>query len=110
MATSKDTVAAALDALAPLDVRSRAMFGEYVVYCDDKVVLLICDDRVHIKPTAAVEAYAARFESEPPFPGARNHPILDDGFMADASAFRALVQETANLLPKPRPKSKKKKK
>jgi TfoX/Sxy family transcriptional regulator of competence genes len=32
MSTSKETVAEILDALAPLNVRARAMFGEYGLY------------------------------------------------------------------------------
>ncbi len=38
MATSKDTVAYVLEQLEPLDVRARAMFGEYGFYCDNKIV------------------------------------------------------------------------
>ena len=42
MSTSKKTVASILEQLEPLDVRARAMFGEYGLYCDEKIVGLIC--------------------------------------------------------------------
>jgi hypothetical protein len=32
-------------------VRFRKMFGEFAVYCDDKVVALVCDDQLFVKPT-----------------------------------------------------------
>ena len=35
-------------------VSARRMFGEYGVYCDGRIVGLICDDTFFIKPTAAL--------------------------------------------------------
>ena len=35
-----------LEQLAPLPVRARAMFDEHGLYCDEKVVALICVDQV----------------------------------------------------------------
>lgn len=32
-------------------VRYRKMFGEYCLYCDEKVVALICDNKFFVKPT-----------------------------------------------------------
>jgi TfoX/Sxy family transcriptional regulator of competence genes len=29
------------------------MFGEYAIYCNEKVVALVCDNQVFVKPTAA---------------------------------------------------------
>ena len=51
MSTSKETVARILEQLEPLDVRARAMFGEYGLYCDEKIVGLICGDVLFVKPT-----------------------------------------------------------
>lgn len=38
MATRKGTSEFVLDQLDPLNVRVRAMFGEYALYCDEKTV------------------------------------------------------------------------
>ena len=47
MATSADYLAFVLEQLPPLwDVRSRKMFGEYMVYLNEKPVLLVCDNTV----------------------------------------------------------------
>ena len=35
------------------DIRARAMFGEYGLYCQDKLVALLCDRQLLVKPTAA---------------------------------------------------------
>ena len=103
MATSKDTVAYVLEQLEPLDVRARAMFGEYGFYCDDKIVGLICNDTVFIKPTPASDGMS----EAPPYPSTKNYRVTDDALVADSESFRALVQATADALPAPKPKSKK---
>ncbi|MCC3506339.1 MAG: TfoX/Sxy family protein [Microcoleus sp. PH2017_19_SFW_U_A] len=33
-------------------VSFKKMFGEYAIYCDEKVVALVCDNQLFIKPTA----------------------------------------------------------
>ncbi|MEO0663013.1 MAG: TfoX/Sxy family protein, partial [Planctomycetota bacterium] len=101
------TVEVVLVRLGPLDVRARAMFGEFALYCDDKVVALVCDERVFLKPTAAAEETGRDFELGPPYPGAKDHLILDDAFLGDGPALRSLVQATADLLAKPRPRRRK---
>ncbi len=44
MSTSKETIALLTESLEPLPVRTRAMFGEYGLYCEEKVVGFVCDD------------------------------------------------------------------
>ena len=46
MVTSKQTIADLLAQLEPLDVRARAMFGEYALYLGEKVVALKADDAI----------------------------------------------------------------
>jgi TfoX/Sxy family transcriptional regulator of competence genes len=38
-------------------IRSRKMFGEYALYCDDKVVALVCDNQLFVKVTDAGRAF-----------------------------------------------------
>ena len=45
MHTTEATIQELLELIAPAgDVRARKMFGEYAVYCDEKVVALVCRD------------------------------------------------------------------
>jgi len=108
VSTSKDVIASLLEALAPLRVRARAMFGGYGFYCDEKIVALVCDDRFFLKPTAAVDALAIELEACPAYPGSRDYLIVDDRFMQDRAQFQRLVQATADALPAPKPKKPKK--
>jgi DNA transformation protein len=50
-----------VDALLPLEARVRPMFGGYCVYIDGKVVGLVCDGRIFVKPSnedALLNGYA----------------------------------------------------
>lgn len=100
MSTSKETVAFLLEQLEPLNARARAMFGEYGVYVDEKIIILLCDDTAFIKPTPA----SAGFELGPPYAGAKDYAIVPAEVLEDADAMRALAKATADALPAPKPK------
>jgi DNA transformation protein len=101
MNTSKETIAYLLEQLEPLDVRAKAMFGEYAIYVNEKITALVCDDTVFLKPTPAT----ADLEEGPPYPGAKNQRIVPSSVIEDADVFRALVAATADALPAPKPKA-----
>jgi TfoX/Sxy family transcriptional regulator of competence genes len=100
MATAKQTVEYILEQLEPLNVRSRAMFGEFCLWCDDKVVALICDDTLFLKPTRASEDRGMR-EAEA-YPGSKFFRVVDQAIIDDSDTFRELVHKTADALPIPR--------
>lgn len=102
MATSPATVAHILDLLGP-ECRARAMFGEYALYCDDKVVALICDDSLYLKDLPAVRALIPDPATGAPYPGAKPH-VLGDALLDEPERLRAAVRALAAALPAPRPK------
>jgi TfoX/Sxy family transcriptional regulator of competence genes len=80
MATQKETVEFILAKLRhPSRFSARAMFGEYALYADGKVVALICDDRMYVKILPASDELARKCEQGPPYPGAKPHYIVDEG-------------------------------
>ncbi len=86
-------------------VRYRKMFGEYAIYANDKVVALVCDNRLFVKPTDAGKAYIGDFVEAPAYPGAKPSLLIEDG-IEDAEWLSALIKITERVLPVPRPKSK----
>lgn len=104
MATHKETVAEILDRLAPLNVRARAMFGEYGLYCDEKIVGLICDDMLFIKPSSVSEEVLGSEAMAPPYPGAKDYHVVDQERLDDPEWLRDVVQRSAHALPAPKPK------
>jgi TfoX/Sxy family transcriptional regulator of competence genes len=82
-------------------ITHRRMFGEFAVYCDGKVVALVCDNQFFLKPTAAGKALLDRVKEAPPYPGARPYYLIDSQ-LDDAEAAAAIVRATAEALPLPK--------
>lgn len=108
MATSKETVAFLLEQLAPLDVRARAMFGEYGLYCDEKVVGFICDELLFVKPSKGDADFGPQTVTAPPYPGAKDYWLVSGDQVGNVEWLQAFVQATADALPAPKPKPNKK--
>ena len=52
MLTKQSTIDYILDQLVDLEgVSAWKMFGEYALYCDGRVVALVCDDTLFVKIT-----------------------------------------------------------
>jgi len=81
----------------------RKMFGEYAVYCEGKVVALICDNQLFVKPTVAGRAYAGKVSEAPPYPGAKPFLLIDEK-LDDRPWLTALIAATERELPVPVPK------
>ena len=58
-------------------IRSRKMFGEYMVYVNDKPVVLVCDDTVFMKKLPCLEGLLGNNPTGAPYEGAKEHYILD---------------------------------
>ena len=94
-----------LEQLEPLNVRARAMFGEYALYCDEKVVALVCDNTVFLKPSPASASLGIHLVPAPPYPRAKDYFVIGEAIIADDEAFRRVIRETAAALPAPQPKA-----
>lgn len=79
-------------------ITSRKMFGEYAVYCDEKVVALICDNRLFVKPTGRGRAYIGEVVEAPPYPGAKLYFLIEDR-CDDRKWLSSLIRITARELP-----------
>ena len=88
------------------DVSFRKMFGEYAVYCGGKVVALVCDNQLFVKPTAAGRAFIGAPVEAPAYPGAKNSFRIEDAF-EDREWIAELIRITARELPAPKPKKSK---
>lgn len=108
MASERKTVDFILDQIAEAGtVSGKAMFGEYGLYCDGKMVAIVADDRLYIKPSAAGRAFAGGVEEAPPYPGARPYLLIDEERWDDREWLSELVRVSAEALPMPKPKARK---
>ena len=88
-------------------VERKKMFGESAIYLDGKVVALVCDNRVFVKPTDAGRAFVGTPDEAPPYPGAKGWFVVGDR-LDDADWVGALLRVTADALPLPKPRAAKK--
>ena len=87
-------------------ISHRQMFGEYVIYCDNKVVALVCDNKLFVKPTAGGREYIGNVVEAPPYPGAKLCFLIEDAY-EDQEWLSGLIMITAQELPLPKPRRKK---
>ena len=104
MGTRADTLRHLLDALAPLPLTARKMFGEYALYLDGKVVALVCDDQLFLKPTPGALSALPDCPQGHPYPGAKLHLLVTDALDDPDQVIAALKAIAADL---PAPKTKK---
>jgi TfoX/Sxy family transcriptional regulator of competence genes len=84
----------------------RKMFGEYALYLDGKVIALVCDNLLFVKPTPEGKAILGQTTDAPPYPGARLHFQVGDE-IDDRQRLRHLFEATFMALPMPKPKKSK---
>ena len=96
MATTKDYIEYVCERLHGAGgLRYRKMFGEYMVYINDKPVLLVCDNTVFVKIVPELAALMAGAERGLPYEGAKEHYILD---IDDTDLARQVVAVLENAL------------
>ena len=100
MATKQSTIDFIMEQVAAAGViRSRKMFGEYALYCDEKVVAFVCDDKLFVKITPkSLEIVGAGHEA-PAYPGSKPYLLIDEDFWDDREWMSELIRKTADDVP-----------
>jgi DNA transformation protein len=86
------------------NIRSRKMFGEYAIYCDDKVIALVCDNQLYLKITEPGRTAVRVQTLGKPYPGAKDSFVIDEEDWDDAEYLSHLARTTADALPTPKKK------
>lgn len=106
MATSQEYIEFVCEQLAGIDnVRYKKMFGEYMVYVNDKPVLLVCDNTVYVKKLPEIEELMSCAECGVPYDGAKEHYILD---IENRELTAMAVEILERITPVPKKKNMKK--
>jgi DNA transformation protein len=99
MSTSKQTIEFILSKLRDHRFTARAMFGEYALYVEGKVVALVCDDRLYVKIVPAAQALETECEKGNPYPGAKLHYLIEEGQLSTIHDLPALLLAVARSRP-----------
>jgi TfoX/Sxy family transcriptional regulator of competence genes len=102
MATQPSTVEFIVEQMANAGtVTARKMFGEYALYCEERLVALVCDDKLFIKPTTAGRAFMGQVTEAPPYKGAKPYLFVSGEQWDDRDWLAQLVKVSAAELPLP---------
>ncbi|MDO4948171.1 TfoX N-terminal domain-containing protein [Fibrobacter sp. UWH9] len=104
MSCSNEFIDFILDVLSDVgDVRAKKMFGDWMIYVDEKPVVLACDDMAYVKKLPEITDLMEEAECGVPYEGAREHYILE---MEQQSHVRDVVQKLVEVIPTPKKKRK----
>lgn len=108
MASDLNFVQFVIDQIEPArNISFRKMFGEYALYANGKVVALICDNQLFVKPTTAGRSFIGNVTEAPAYPGAKPSFLIEDQ-IEDRDWISKLIELTEHELPNPKPKKAKK--
>lgn len=85
------------------DIRYRKMFGEYMIYVNDKPVITVCDNTVFIKQLDCIARQMQDAKIGAPYQGAKPHYILD---IDNADFAREIIRQVEAATPLPKKKKK----
>lgn len=100
MSTQKETVEFILEKLGePKRFSARAMFGEYALYANGKVVGLICDDQLFVKIVPASQELEELCEKGEPYPGAKHQYVVEEDLLVKMPELPGILLAIAKSLP-----------
>lgn len=110
MATQKETIEFILEKLRDRKrFSARAMFGEYALYANGKVVALVCDDQLYVKLLPTSSQLENVCEKGSPYPGAKPHYIVDEEQLFSIENLPEILSAISDSLPKKVKKTKRSK-
>lgn len=106
MATDRKTVDYIVGQMGgATSVSAKAMFGEYGLYRDGRMIGIVADDQLFIKPTPGGRAFAGAVAEAPPYPRAKPCLLIDAGRWEDGEWLAELARVSAAVLPAPKPRT-----
>ena len=88
------------------EITVKKMFGEYSIYADGKLLGLICDNKLFIKPTNLGREFIGNVIEASPYEGAKPIFLIEDK-IEDSDWLSELIRISVKELPPPKQKNKK---
>ena len=105
MASNIDFVNFVMEQINDLGIVSqKKMFGEYMIYVNQKPIILICDNIAYLKKWDCIKTLTEEYEVGFPYKGAKEHYILD---VDDKDTLIEIIREVEKVAKIPIKKTKK---
>jgi len=99
MSTTPDYIEFVLDQIDnKWNKRSKKMFGEYMIYVNEKPILLVCNNTVYVKELDCIKTLFPKENKGFPYKGAKEHYIVD---VEDKELFNNIIDELVRVVPLP---------
>ena len=103
MPSSKDYLDFVLEQLSGLeDISYKAMMGEFIIYCREKIVGGVYDDRFLVKNVKSARDKMPEASLELPYDGAKEMLLVEE--VEDKEFLRDLLEAMYDELPAPKEK------
>lgn len=87
------------------EVRHKKMFGEYMVYLNNRPIFMICDNILYVKINMTTTKLLGQDNIQGyPYDGAKPHYVIED--IDNREFMEALAIELEKITPLPKPKRK----
>lgn len=104
MATEFSYIQFILEQLQGEEATYKKMFGEYMVYVDEKPIFTVCDNTVFVKKVDGLEELLKDADGGYPYKGAKEHYVLD---IENSELVHKVVRILKEVIPVPKKKIKK---
>lgn len=85
------------------EIRYRKMFGEYMVYVNDKPLVIVCDNVPFVKQLDCIKDKMQNAKTGYPYQGAKEHYVLE---IDDRDFCQSVITELEKVTPLPKSKRK----
>ncbi len=100
MATTLNYINYVCDQLSGIgDITYKKMFGEYMVYLNEKPVIIVCDNRAFVKKLDCIKDMMENAEVGFPYDGAKEHYVLD---IDNADFSKEVILKLEKVIPIPK--------
>ena len=104
MATTEELINYVCDQIKEIgNIRYKKMFGEYMVYMNEKPVMVVCNNTVYVKKLECILDMMKNAEIGYPYKGAKEHYVLD---IDNSELSKNIIIEIEKVTPIPKKKKK----
>lgn len=104
MATTNDYIEYVCEQISDIgDIRYKKMFGEYMVYINNKPVIIVCNNIAYVKEKEEIADLVKDADKGFPYKGAKEHYILD---IDNKELSKEIVSKLEKITPLPKPRKK----
>lgn len=104
MATSESYIEFVCEQISGVEnVRYKKMFGEYMVFVNEKPIILVCDNTVYVKKIDELQDILQGAKVAVPYKGAKERYVLD---IEDTELANEVILMLEKVTPMPKPKAK----